>query len=198
MSWSPAVESLVRELARLPGVGRRSASRLAHHLLRVPAEDALRLARTIQEARETIRPCARCGNYAEAEFCPICQDDRRDPGLVTVLEKPSDITAFESTGRYRGVYHVLGALISPLDGIGPEQLNLATLESRLAAGEVRELVLATPASTEGDATALFVQRVARPHGTPVTRLARGLPVGGELEYSDSLTVLRAFEGRIPA
>lgn len=198
MSWSPAVESLVRELARLPGVGRRSASRLAHHLLRVNAEDALRLARTIQEAREIVRPCARCGNYAEAEFCPICLDDRRDPGLVTVLEKPSDITAFESTGRYRGVYHVLGALISPLDGIGPDQLNLATLETRLAGGEVRELVLATPASTEGDATALFVQRVARPHGTPVTRLARGLPVGGELEYSDSLTVLRAFEGRIPA
>lgn len=198
MSWSPAVESLVRELARLPGVGRRSASRLAHHLLRVPAEDARRLARTILEARELVRPCARCGNYAEAEFCPICSDGRRDGGLVTVLEKPSDITAFESTGRYRGVYHVLGALISPLDGIGPDQLNLAGLEERLSHGDIRELVLATPASTEGDATALFVQRLARPHGTPVTRLARGLPVGGELEYSDSLTVLRAFEGRLPA
>jgi len=179
-------------------VGRRSASRLAHHLLRVPADDARRLARTILEARELVRPCARCGNYAEAEFCPICADGRRDGGLVTVLEKPSDITAFESTGRYRGVYHVLGALISPLDGVGPDQLNLAGLEERLSHGDIRELVLATPASTEGDATALFVQRLARPHGTPVTRLARGLPVGGELEYSDSLTVLRAFEGRLPA
>lgn len=198
MDWSPAVESLVRELARLPGVGRRSASRLAHHLLRVPADDARRLAQAILDARATVRPCVRCGNYAEAEFCPVCSDPRRDTGLVTVLEKPSDIAAFESTGRYRGVYHVLGALLSPLDGAGPEQLNLASLETRLASGEVRELVLATPASTEGDATALYVQRLARPHGTPVTRLARGLPVGGELEYSDSLTVLRAFEGRIPA
>ena len=198
MTWSPAVESLVRELARLPGVGRRSASRLAHHLLRVPADDARRLARSIVEARDVVRPCKRCGNYAEAELCTICADPRRDAGLVTVVEKPSDITAFETTGRYRGVYHVLGALISPLDGIGPEQLNLSSLEPRLAQGDVRELVLATPASTEGDATALFVQRLARPHGTPVTRLARGLPVGGELEYSDSLTVLRAFEGRIPA
>jgi len=140
----------------------------------------------------------RCGNYAEAALCPVCSDPRRDTGLVTVLEKPSDIAAFESTGRYRGVYHVLGALLSPLDGIGPEQIHLASLEARLSSGEVRELVLATPASTEGDATALYVQRLARPHGTPVTRLARGLPVGGELEYSDSLTVLRAFEGRIPA
>lgn len=198
MDWSPAVESLVRELARLPGVGRRSASRLAHHLLRIPADDARRLAQAIVDARATVRPCTRCGNYAEAALCPVCSDPRRDAGLVTVLEKPSDIAAFESTGRYRGVYHVLGALLSPLDGIGPEQIHLASLEARLSSGEVRELVLATPASTEGDATALYVQRLARPHGTPVTRLARGLPVGGELEYSDSLTVLRAFEGRIPA
>ncbi len=198
MSWSPAVESLVRELARLPGVGRRSASRLAHHLLRVPADDARRLAEAIRAAREVVRPCARCGNYAEADLCPICTDTRRDTALVTVLEKPSDISAFESTARYRGVYHVLGALLSPLDGVGPEQLNLASLQERLARGEIRELVLATPASTEGDATALYVQKCARPSGVPVTRLARGLPVGGELEYSDSLTVLRAFEGRTPA
>lgn len=198
MNWSPAVESLVRELARLPGVGRRSASRLAHHLLRVPADDARRLAHAILEARATVHPCERCGNYAEGPLCPVCSDSRRDTGLVTVLEKPSDISAFEATGRYRGVYHVLGALLSPLDGVGPEQLNIAALEARLASGEVRELVLATPASTEGDASALYVQKIARPHGVGVSRLARGLPVGGELEYSDTLTVLRAFEGRIPA
>lgn len=198
MDWSPAVESLVRELSRLPGVGRRSASRLAHHLLRVPPEDARRLARSILDARETVRPCERCGNYAEAPRCPVCSDPRRDAGLVTVVEKPSDISAFETTGRYRGVYHVLGCLLSPLDGVGPEQINLDPLRLRLAGGEIRELVLATPASTEGDATALFVQHLARPYGTAVTRLARGLPVGGELEYSDTLTVLRAFEGRIPA
>ncbi|MCB9495698.1 MAG: recombination protein RecR [Fibrobacteria bacterium] len=198
MTWSPAVESLVRELSRLPGVGRRSAARLAHHILRVPREDALRLAQSIQEARQRVHPCPRCGNYAETDLCHVCSDPRRDAGLVTVLEKPSDISAFESTGRFRGLYHVLGALLSPLDGVGPDEMNLASLEARLARGEVRELVLATPASTEGDATALYIQKLAAPHGVPVTRLARGLPVGGELEYSDSLTVLRAFEGRTPA
>ncbi len=198
MSWSPAVESLVRELARLPGVGRRSASRLAHHLLRVPAEDALRLARTIQEARETIRPCARCGNYAEAELCPLCQDPRRDTGLVCVVEKPSDIGIFETTGRFQGVYHVLGALLSPLDGIGPDQMGADRLRERLADGSVRELVLAVPASTEGEATSLYLSRIAQGFGVRATRLARGLPAGGGIEYSDALTVLQAFEGRIPA
>lgn len=127
----------------------------------------------------------------------MCNDPRRDHGIVLVVEKPSDISAFESTGRYRGVYHVLGALLSPLDGIGPDRLNLPALRQRMELGEVREVVLATPASTEGDATALYIQRLI-PTGISLTRLARGLPVGGELEYSDSLTVLRAFEGRIPA
>ncbi len=197
MDWSPAVETLVRELSRLPGVGRRSASRLAHHLLRCPEEQARALALSIQESRDKVRPCQCCGNYAEAELCPLCRDPRRDHGIVLVVEKPSDISAFESTGRYRGVYHVLGALLSPLDGIGPDRLNLAALRSRMEGGAVREVVLATPASTEGDATALYIQRFI-PSGTSLTRLARGLPVGGELEYSDSLTVLRAYEGRIPA
>lgn len=198
MDWSPAVESLVRELGRLPGVGRRSAQRLAHHLLRCPEDEARSLARSLLEARERVRPCARCGNYAEGDLCPVCADPRRDGGLVLVVEKPSDIRAFEETGRFRGVYHVLGALLSPLDGIGPEKLNLPGLRERLDAGEVRELVLATPASTEGDSTALYLQRLAGASGAAVTRLARGLPVGGELEYSDTLTVLRAYEGRIPA
>jgi recombination protein RecR len=197
LDWSPAVESLVRELSRLPGVGRRSASRLAHHLLRCPEEQARALAHSILEARDKVTPCLRCGNYAEVELCPICGDPRRDHGIVLVVEKPSDISAFESTGRYRGAYHVLGALLSPLDGIGPDRLNLPALRRRLDAGEIREVVLATPASTEGDATALYLQRLI-PSGVSLTRLARGLPVGGELEYSDSLTVLRAYEGRTPA
>ena len=197
MDWSPAVESLVRELSRLPGVGRRSASRLAHHLLRCPEDQARALALAIHEARDRIRPCQRCGSYAETALCTICDDSRRDHGIVLVVEKPSDISAFETTGRYRGVYHVLGALLSPLDGIGPDRLNLPSLRQRLELGEIREVVLATPASTEGDATALYIQRII-PTGIPLTRLARGLPVGGELEYSDSLTVLRAFEGRTPA
>lgn len=197
MDWSPAVESLVRELSRLPGVGRRSASRLAHHLLRCPEEQARALALAVLEARDKVAPCTRCGNYAEAELCPVCGDPRRDHGIVLVVEKPSDISAFEATGRFRGAYHVLGALLSPLDGIGPDRLNLPSLRRRLDAGEIREVVLATPASTEGDATALYLQRLI-PDGVSLTRLARGLPVGGELEYSDSLTVLRAFEGRTPA
>ena len=197
MDWAPSVESLVRELSRLPGVGRRSAQRLAHHLLRCPEDQARALAASISTARDLVRSCARCGNYAEDEFCPMCLDPRREHGIVLVVEKPADIAAFESTGRFRGGYHVLGALLSPLDGIGPDRLNLPTLRRRLESGEVRELVLATPASTEGDATALYLQRIVPP-GVSVTRLARGLPVGGELEYSDSLTVLRAYEGRIPA
>jgi len=187
----------VRELSRLPGVGRRSASRLAHHLLRCPEEQARDLAHAILEARDKVTPCTLCGNYAETDLCPICGDARRDHGIVLVVEKPSDISAFESTGRFRGAYHVLGALLSPLDGIGPDRLNLPSLRRRLEAGEIREVVLATPASTEGDATALYLQRLI-PQGVSLTRLARGLPVGGELEYSDSLTVLRAYEGRTPA
>lgn len=197
MDWAPPVEGLVRELSRLPGVGRRSAQRLAHHLLRCPEDQARALSEAISKARDTVRSCTRCGNYAESDLCPLCQDRRRDHATVLVVEKPADIAAFESTGRYRGSYHVLGALLSPLDGIGPDRLNLPSLRVRLDSGEVRELVLATPASTEGDTTALYLQRMV-PEGVAVTRLARGLPVGGELEYSDSLTVLRAYEGRIPA
>ena len=197
MDWAPSVESLVRELSRLPGVGRRSAQRLAHHLLRCPDEQARALSMAIATARDKVRSCTRCGNYAEDDFCPICSDPRRDRTTVLVVEKPSDIAAFESTGRFRGSYHVLGALLSPLDGIGPDKLNLPALRARLESGEVAELVLATPASTEGDSTALYLQRIV-PSTVSITRLARGLPVGGELEYSDSQTVLRAFEGRIPA
>ena len=197
MDRSPALDSLVHELSRLPGVGRRSSFRLAHHLLRCPEDQARALALAIQNARDRIGPCHRCGNYAEGELCSVCSDPRRDQTIVLVVEKSSDISAFETTGRYRGVYHVLGALISPLDGIGPDRLNLGSFRDRLASGGLREIVLATPASTEGDATALYLQRMV-PSGVALTRLARGLPVGGELEYSDSLTVLRAFEGRIPA
>jgi len=197
-SWPAAVERLTRELGRLPGVGRRSAVRLTHHLLRCPAEDALALAEALATARDEVRPCGRCGNYAEGELCPLCQDAKRDQGLVCIVEKPSDIGAFEATGRFRGVYHVLGALLSPLDGIGPAEMGAERLRERLATGEVRELVLAVPASTEGEATSLYISRIAHGHSVHVTRLARGLPAGGGIEYSDALTVLQAFEGRIPA
>ncbi|HNC99007.1 MAG TPA: recombination mediator RecR [Myxococcota bacterium] len=197
MTGSPLVQALVRELSRLPGVGARSAQRLAHHLLRCPEDQARNLARAIEEARDRVHPCSRCGNYAEDELCPLCQDSRRDHGILLVVEKPSDIAAFETTGRYRGSYHVLGGLLSPLDGVGPDRLNIAALRSRLAEGLVREVVLAMPSSTEGDSTALYLQRLL-PETVKASRLARGLPAGGELEYSDSLTVLQAFEGRVPA
>jgi recombination protein RecR len=197
-SWPAAVERLARELGRLPGVGRRSAVRLTHHLLRCPPEDALALAQALATAREEVRPCLRCGNYAQDELCPLCLDPRRDQGLVCIVEKPSDIGAFEATGRFQGVYHVLGALLSPLDGIGPVEMGADRLRERIASGTVRELVLAVPASTEGEATSLYISRIAHGHAVQVTRLARGLPAGGGIEYSDALTVLQAFEGRIPA
>jgi recombination protein RecR len=197
-SWPAAVERLARELGRLPGVGRRSAVRLTHHLLRCPAEDALALAEALSAARDEVGSCDRCGNYAEGPLCPLCADSRRDHGLVCVVEKPSDIGAFEATGRFRGLYHVLGALLSPLDGIGPVEMGADRLRERLAGGEVRELVLAVPASTEGEATCLYISRIAHASGVQVTRLARGLPAGGGIEYSDALTVLQAFEGRVPA
>lgn len=197
-SWPAAVEQLARELGRLPGVGRRSAVRLTHHLLRCEPDTALALAEAIGMAREQVRPCVRCGNYAEADLCPLCQDPRRDTGLVCVVEKPSDIGIFETTGRFQGVYHVLGALLSPLDGIGPDQMGADRLRDRLSDGSIRELVLAVPASTEGEATSLYLSRIAQGFGVRATRLARGLPAGGGIEYSDAMTVLQAFEGRIPA
>lgn len=197
-SWPAAVDRLARELGRLPGIGRRSAVRLTHHLLRCPPEEALALSEALTQARAQVRPCARCGGYAEDEFCPLCRDPRRDQGLVCVVEKPSDISLFEATGRFQGLYHVLGALLSPLDGLGPSEMGAERLRRRLESEPVRELVLAVPASTEGEATSLYLARLAQSLGVRTTRLARGLPAGGGLEYSDSLTVLQAFEGRIPA
>jgi recombination protein RecR len=197
-SWPAAVERLARELGHLPGIGRRSALRLTHHLLRCPEGEALALAEALSLARSTVRACSRCGNYAEEELCPLCQDARRDPSLLCVVEKPSDIAVFEATGRFRGLYHVLDALLSPLDGIGPAEMGSERLRMRLEGGNVRELVMALPSSTEGEATALYLARLAQGSGAKVTRLARGLPAGGGIEYSDSLTLLQAFEGRVPA
>jgi len=197
-SWPAAVERLARELGRLPGVGRRSAVRLTHHLLRCPQDEAMALAEALALARQHVQPCDRCGNYAQDSLCPICQDPRRDPALVCIVEKPSDIGSFEATGRFQGVYHVLGALLSPLDGLGPVEMGAERLRERLGDGTVKELVLAVPASTEGEATSLYIARMAHAAGIQVTRLARGLPAGGGIEYSDALTVLQAFEGRIPA
>jgi recombination protein RecR len=190
-----AIDELVGELARLPGIGRKTALRLAFHLLKQPEDDSRRLARSIVDVREKVKPCGRCGNLSEQDPCGICTSSRRDLATVCVVEEASDIMAIERTGEYRGLYHVLGGRLSPLDGIGPSELNLRPLLDRVGAGGVVEVVLATNASVEGEATALYVGRILSPLGVRVTRLARGLPVGGDLEYADGVTIAEALNGR---
>jgi recombination protein RecR len=190
-----AIDELVGELARLPGIGRKTALRLAFHLLKQPEDDSRRLARSIVTVREKVKPCGRCGNLSEQDPCGICTSSRRDLATVCVVEEASDIMAIERTGEYRGLYHVLGGRLSPLDGIGPSELNLRPLLDRVGAGGVTEVVLATNASVEGEATALYVGRILSPLGVRVTRLARGLPVGGDLEYADGVTIAEALNGR---
>jgi recombination protein RecR len=190
-----AIDGLVDELARLPGIGRKTALRLAFHLLKQPADDARRLARSIVEVREKIRPCGRCGNLTDHDPCGICQSTRRDATLVCVVEEASDIMAIERTGEYNGMYHVLGGRLSPLDGIGPSELNVRPLLERVGQGGIGEVVLATNPSVEGEATALYLGRILSPLGVRVTRIARGLPVGGDLEYADGVTIAEALNGR---
>jgi len=190
-----AIDDLSDELARLPGIGRKTALRLAFHLLKAPSDDAKRLARAIVTMRERVRPCDVCGNLTEASPCPICANPRRDGSVVCVVEEASDIMAIERTGEYRGMYHVLGGRLSPLDGIGPSELNVEPLVRRAGGGEVREVVLATNPSVEGEATAAYLGRLLGPLGVRVTRIARGLPVGGDLEYADGVTIAEALSNR---
>ena len=190
-----AIDDLSDELARLPGIGRKTALRLAFHLLKAPADDAQRLARAIVTMRERVRPCDVCGNLTEASPCPICANPRRDGAMVCVVEEASDIMAIERTGEYRGMYHVLGGRLSPLDGIGPSELNVEPLVRRAGGGVVREVLLATNPSVEGEATAAYLGRLLGPLGVRVTRIARGLPVGGDLEYADGVTIAEALSNR---
>ncbi len=189
------IDELAGELARLPGIGRKTANRLAFHLLKAPPEDPQRLARAILAVRERVRACDRCGNLSEQNPCAICQSPRRDAATVCVVEEASDIGAIERTGEYRGLYHVLGGRLSPLDGIGPAELSLQPLLERVGEGGVQEVVIATNPSVEGEATALYLHRLISPLGPRVTRLARGLPVGGDLEYADGVTIAEALHGR---
>jgi recombination protein RecR len=191
------IDQLIDEFARLPGIGRKTAARLTYHLLKAPAGDAERLARAVLAVAERVHPCRECGNLTEATLCPICSSSRRDAGMVCVVEEASDIGAIERTGEYRGVYHVLGGHLSPLDGIGPAELNIAPLLRRLDPGNaaVREVVLATNPSVEGEATALYLHKLIAPLNIRVTRIARGLPVGGDLEYADGVTIAEALNGR---
>jgi recombination protein RecR len=194
-TYAPPVQALIDELGRLPGIGPKSAQRIAFHLLKLPADDAARLARAITEAKARVRFCTRCWNVAEEEECGICRDDQRDARLVCVVEEARDIVAIERTGEFRGRYHVLLGAISPIDGVGPEQLKVRELLTRLEPEGVEEVILCTNPNVEGEATALYLARLMKPLGVRVTRLASGLPVGGDLEYADELTLGRALEGR---
>jgi recombination protein RecR len=189
------VQDLIDELGRLPGVGPKSAQRIAFHLLAADPTDVRRLAHVLTEVKDKIRFCRTCGNVAEDEQCRICRDTRRDLSVICVVEEPKDVQAIEKTREFRGRYHVLGGAISPIEGIGPDDLRVKELMTRLADGSVTELILATDPNLEGEATATYLARLVKPMGLRVTRLASGLPVGGDLEYADEVTLGRAFEGR---
>jgi recombination protein RecR len=197
--YAAPVQDLIDELGRLPGVGPKSAQRIAFHLLKLPAEDALRLARTISIVKERVSWCRRCFNVAEGVGdgieCEICRDTRRDPSIVCVVEEPRDIVAVEKTREFHGRYHVLQGAISPIDGVGPEQLRVRELLARIEAEGVAEVILCTNPNIEGDATAMYLASLLKPLPVRVTRIASGLPVGGDLEYADELTLGRALEGR---
>lgn len=189
------VQDLIDELGRLPGVGPKSAQRIAFYLLNAEPADVRRLAQVLLEVKDKVRFCAICGNVAEDEQCRICRDPRRDEAVLCVVEEPKDVIAIEKTREFRGRYHVLGGAISPIEGIGPEDLRVRELMTRLQDGAVTEVVLATDPNLEGEATATYLARLLKPLGIRVTRLASGLPVGGDLEYADEVTLGRAFEGR---
>ncbi len=195
MLFARPLAELIAELEKLPGVGPKSAQRLAYHLLRVTDHEANRLADSIRAAKQKLRFCAECQNISEFEVCEICQSTRRDPSMICVVAEPRDIAAMERIQEYKGRYHVLHGLLSPMDGIGPDQLRVKELLRRLSNEEVVEVILATNPTIEGDATALYLAKLLKPIGIKVTRLAHGMPVGGELDYADSATLLSALEYR---
>jgi recombination protein RecR len=193
--YAGPVQDLIDELGRLPGVGPKSAQRIAFHLLKLSKDDALRLAKSITEVKERISFCQRCFNVSEGDECEICLDSKRDPHTVCVVEEPRDIAAVEKTREYRGRYHVLQGAISPIEGIGPDQLRVKELLARIDAEDITEVILCTNPNIEGEATAMYLARLIQLPDVKVTRIASGLPVGGDLEYADELTLGRALEGR---
>lgn len=189
------VQELIDELGRLPGIGPKSAQRIAFHILQTESFDTKRLAQILMDVRDKVRFCSICGNVAEQETCSICRDPRRSPATICVVEEAKDVVAIERTREFRGLYHVLGGAISPIDGIGPDDLRITQLVQRLADSTVTEVIIATDPNLEGEATATYLTRLLVQPGLRVTRLASGLPVGGDLEYADEVTLGRAFEGR---
>ena len=193
--YTPALQKLIDELGKLPGVGPKSAQRIAFHLIKLPEQDALSLANAIQEAKQKVRFCETCFNMSDEVICEICSDTQRDGSLVCVVEEPRDIVALERTREYKGLYHVLQGAINPIDGVGPEQLKIRELLERLKGNTLQEVILCTNPNIEGEATAMYLAKLIEPLGIQVSRIASGLPVGGDLEYADELTLGRALEGR---
>ncbi|HJF51420.1 MAG TPA: recombination mediator RecR [Butyricicoccus pullicaecorum] len=193
--FAPPVERLIEEFARLPGIGQKTAQRLAFHVLDMSKEDAQRFADAIIQAKSTVFTCKVCQNLTDSEICPICSNPNRDPGVICVVADPRDVLAFERTREYNGLYHVLHGVISPMNHIGPDDIRIRELLQRVADTDVREVIIATNPDTEGEATAMYLARLLKPFGVAVTRLAYGIPVGGHLEYIDEVTLMRALEGR---
>jgi recombination protein RecR len=194
-TYTPAVEDLIAKLSNLPGIGKKTAARLAFYILQSSQEEAQALASSIMRVKERISLCRVCFNIAEGDICPICRNSQRDRSLLCVVEAPSDLLAIESTGIFKGLYHVLHGAIAPLDGIGPQELKIIELLERLKQGGVREVIIATNPTIEGDATALYLAKVIKPLGITVTRIAQGIPAGGDIEYVDIKTMSRSLEGR---
>ncbi len=190
------VNKLIEELEGLPGIGTKSAQRLAFHLIGLPEDKVNRIANTMIEARRNVRYCSVCCTLTDREVCPVCADAKRDHSVIMVVETPRDLAAYEKTGRYTGVYHVLHGAISPMLGIGPNDIRLKELIKRLESDEVKEVIIATNSSLEGETTAMYISKLVKPSGIRVTRIASGVPVGGDLEYIDEVTLLRALEGRV--
>ncbi len=191
----PTLDKLIDCFAALPGVGRKSASRFAYHILDIPEEQALEFSQAIAEVRQNVHQCPVCHNLTDTEECSICSDMNRDRSMICVVESPRDVSSIEKTREYRGLYHVLHGLISPLDGIGPEQLFIKQLITRAADDSVKEVIMATNPTVEGESTAMYISKLIKPLGVRVTRLATGVPVGGNLEYADEMTLFKALEGR---
>ena len=193
---APPIERVIHELGKLPSVGRKTAQRLTFHLLKLAPEEVTSLAEAILELRDKISLCVTCFNLADAELCPVCSDPRRDASLLCVVEEPTNLVALERTGVYQGLYHVLGGSLSPLKDVGPDELHIKELITRIHEGKFREVILATNPNVEGEATAVYIARLLQPTGISITRLAQGLPAGSDLEYTDDLTLRRAMEGRV--
>ena len=195
MAEIEAIAKLVNQLSKLPGVGRKTAQRLAYHIIALPEDQVRELAVAIFNGKKQIHFCPICGNYTDTDPCPICADSSRRKDIVCVVRDPRDVNALERMREYDGLYHVLHGVISPMDGVGPDDIRIRELMSRLSSGEIEEVVLATNPDVEGEATAAYISRLIKPMGVKVTRIAHGVPVGGELEYTDEVTLLRAFQGR---